>query len=439
MIFHDKSKLSRRHFLKGAAVAAGTAFGGPLILPSSARGADGAVAPSNRITLGCIGVGGMGTGNMQNFLESPDVQVVAVCDVDKAHRDAAKKIVDDKYAQINGKTHKGCDTYNDFRELLARPDIDAVMIATPDHWHALIAIAAAKAGKDMYSEKPLGLTVTEGRMMADAMKKYGRVFQTGSWQRSVAHYRFACELVRNGRIGKLHTIQVGLPGCGAMPPLGEEPVPDGFDYDMWLGPAPQAPYNKARCHWNFRYNFDYSGGHVTDWGAHHHDIAHWAMGTEHTGPVEVAGTGDFPRDGFFNVPTDFNIECTYANGVRMITSSKFPNGNLFVGSEGSFFVDRGGITQPNPTSLLTTVIKPNEIQLYKSDNHYRNFLDCVRSRAETITPAENAHRSITVAHISNIAMLLERKLRWDPAHERFVNDPEADRMLSRAMRSPWQL
>ena len=433
-----KSRLSRRQFLKRASVTVGAAVGAPWLVPSSALGADGMVAPGNRITLACIGVGGMGTGNLQSFLNCPDAQVVAVCDVDQAHRDRAQKIADEAYGQQFGKTYRGCATYNDFREVLARNDIDAVAISTPDHWHAPIAIAAAKAGKDVFGEKPLALTIGQGRQISDTMKRYGRVFQCDSWQRSVASFRFACELVRNGRIGTLHTVKVGLPPGLSMEPQPEMPVPPGFDYEMWLGPAPWTPYTEKRCHYNFRFNFDYSGGKVTDWGAHHHDIVQWAMGTDHTGPTEIQGQGIFPKNNFFNVPTDFEFECRYANGVRMITSNKLENGVFFEGSEGWIFIARERM-DAHPKSLLSTSILPSEIRLYQSENHYFNFLECIRTRAETAVPAEIAHRSISIAHLGNIAMRLGRKLRWDPERERFADDPEADRMIMCAMRSPWQL
>ena len=435
---HDQDELSRRQFLKRGAALAGAALAAPWIVPASALGADGFVAPSNRIVMGSIGVGGMGTGNTRCFLERPEIQLVAVCDVDREHLNDAKKIVDDFYTKQAGNSYKSCATYGDFRELLARPDIDVITTATPDHWHALIACAAARAGKDMYAEKPLALTIEQGRIMSDTMKRHGRVFQTGSWQRSQRNYRFACELVRNERIGKLQTVKVGLPPAGSMPVQPEQPVPPTFNYDMWLGPAPYAPYNKARCHWNFRYNFDYSGGHVTDWGAHNCDIAHWGMGMEHSGPSEVWGQGEFPRDGYFNVATDYKFECLYANGVHTITSSRYENGIHFEGSEGWVFVNRERI-DAHPRSLLTTVIRPDEIHLYESSDHYNNFIECVKTRRETIAPVETAHRSITVAHLGNIAMLLGRKVRWNPERECFVDDPEADRMRSRAMRGPWQL
>jgi len=276
--------------------------------------------------------------------------------------------------------------------------------------------------------------------MSDAVRRNSIIWQTGSWQRSKPSFRNACELVRNGRIGKLHTVYIGLPTGSSIEVQPEQPVPEGFDYNFWLGPAPRAPYTKNRCHWNFRWILDYSGGQLSDWAAHHCDIAHWGMGTEYTGPVEIEGRGEFPREGLWNAATSYHFTCKYANGVTVdIANNKVnPMGCKFVGDKGWVFISRGDF-QTEPKSLITSIIGRNEIRLYKSDNHWGNFIDCVRSRKQTITPIEVAHRSITVAHLGNIAMQLERKLKWDPARERFVNDPAADRMLSRAMRSPWHL
>ncbi|MCX7014236.1 MAG: Gfo/Idh/MocA family oxidoreductase, partial [Candidatus Sumerlaeota bacterium] len=420
----------------------------PWIVPASARGAGGRPAPSRRVAMGCIGVGGQGTGDMRAFLGMPDVQVVAVCDVDREHRENAKKIVEERYAQDTASgSYKGCDAYSDFRELLARGDIDAVLIAPPDHWHAIPSIRAMESGKDVYCEKPLALTIAQGRAVADAARRTGRIFQVGSQQRSDEKFRFGCELVRNHRIGDLKAVRVGL-GNGqrmeaarrleqeANPP--EAPVPDGFDYDLWLGPAPWAPYTKLRCHWYFRYSFDYSGGHTTDWGAHHLDIAQWGMGTERTGPVEVDGQGEFPRDGLFDTPLALHFECRYANGIPMIVDDRTGDGIRFEGTEGWVHVNRG-VIEAEPSSLLTTIIGPNEIHLYDSKSHHRNFIDCALSRREPIAPPEIAHRSATIAHLGNIAMRLGRKLKWDPDTERFVNDPEADRMIGRTMRAPWTI
>ena len=435
-----RQTVSRREFLRRTTAVTAGAFAFPHVVPAAALGADGHVAPSNRVTLGCIGVGSQGTGNMRGFLGFDEVQVVAVCDVERGHRERARGMVNERYG------NQDCAGYNDFRELLARDDLDAVSIAVPDHWHAIPSIAAAKKGLDIYAEKPLALTITQGRAMVDAMQKFGIVWQTGSWQRSQSHFRHACELVRNGRIGPVHTVKVGLPtgsGCGPQP---EMPIPEGLDYDTWLGPAPWAPYTKQRCHWNFRWILDYSGGQLTDWAAHHCDIANWGVGTEHTGPVEVEGRGDYPRDGLWNAATHYKFECKYPpgaspvspDGFTMLVSNAFPMGARFEGTDGWLHVSRGGLTT-EPASLKGSVIGPDEIHLYESRNHIQNFLDCIRTRAKTITPIELAHYAISIAHLGNIAMQLERKVRWDPNKERFVDDPQADRELSRAMRGAWHV
>ena len=427
-----RNTITRRQFMKAAGAA------GPYVITSAALGAGGRPAPSNRVVMGCIGIGGMGTGNLKSFLHSSDVHMAAVCDVDSKRREAARKSVDGHYAKRGKKgAYKGCAAYNDLRELIAREDIDAVAISTPDHWHVLPAIAAAKAGKDVYVEKPLTLTIAEGRALSDTVLRYGRVCQVGSQQRSEWRFRFACELVRNGRIGKLHTIRTGLPKGRTIRPQKPQPVPEGFDYDMWLGQAPWEPYTPKRCHYNFRFIRDYSGGQVTNWGSHHNDIAQWGNGAERAGPVEIEGKGEFPRDGLYNVVLGFQFTCTYANGVKLICTTK-SGGVRFEGSDGWVYVNRGRI-DAHPKSLLTSVIRPNEIHLYESRSHKRNFLDCVKTRAETVAPAEIGHRSASVCHLGNIAMLLGRKVKWNPECERFVNDPEADRMISRPMRAPWRL
>jgi predicted dehydrogenase len=442
---------TRRQFLGQSAL-----LGAPLILPAGTLGAADKPAASSRITLGFIGTGNQGINDIRGFLGDSRVQIVAVCDVNResagywnggvAGREPARRIVETHYAAAKkaGK-YKGCDTYSDFRDLLARKDIDAVVICTPDHWHAIPVIEACKANKDIYCQKPLSLTVAEGRAMSDAVKKHKRVFQTGSQQRSDPNFRRACELVRNGRIGKLHTVRCGLPG--GRPDYGKtgsrkkpEPVPKGFDYEFWLGPAPFKPYAPARCHVNFRWIYDYSGGQVTDWGGHHPDCAQWGMGTEHTGPIEIINAkASFPKDVLWDTATEYYFEAIYASGVKLIISNKEPGGVTWEGSEGKVWANRGR-HDANPKSLLTSKIKPGEIHLYKSDNHYRNFIDCVISRKETAAPVEVAHRSITICHLGNIAMRLGRKkLRWDPVKEQIAGDAEAAKMLSRPYRKPWTL
>lgn len=433
--------LTRRSFLKGAAASV---LSGPLITTSPIRAADGRPAPNDLIAIGCIGVGGRGTGVMNNLMNAglEDARVVAVCDVDAKRRDAAKKRVEGLYRRRLGKGfYKGCATYADFRELLDRADIDAVLIATPDHWHVPIAIAAAKAGKDMYVEKPLGMTVAEGRALCRVVERYGRIFQHGTQQRSHRRFRFACELVRNGRIGQLRTIKVGSPASGRGPVEKPAPVPEGLDYEMWLGPAPWAPYDEKRCRTPWWYFIsDYALGFIAGWGIHHVDIAQWGNDTELTGPIEIEGEGVFPDDGLCDTATEWSVECKYANGVTMIFSDNKKNkqGVLFEGTEGWVFVNRRQI-DAHPKSLLRSTIGPNEIRLYRSDNHARNFLDCIKSRKQTVSPVEVAHRSTTICQISDIAIRVRRKLRWDPQAERFVDDAEADRFLARALREPWRL
>lgn len=428
--------MTRRQFVRGAAA---TAFVAPYIVPSLSSSAAARPAPSNRITMAQIGCGGMGRGDLHNFLQADEVQVLAVCDVDTEHREAARRAVEERYAANTAHgVYRGCDAYNDFREVLARDDIDAIVQSTPDHWHALIITGAARAGKDIYGQKPLSLTINQGRVMSDAVRRYGCIFQTGSQQRSNDRFRFACELVRNGRIGKVHTVTCGLPTTPTRDNPPPSPVPEGFDYDMWLGPAPSAPYCEGRTHWNFRWILDYSGGQVTDWGAHHIDIAHWGLGLMNTGPVEVEGKGEFPADGLWNAATNYRFTCTYKSGVRIVVTNSFENGVKWEGPDGWVFVSRGRI-DAHPKSLLEEKFGPREVHLPRSTDHYRHFLECVKTRREPIAPIEQAHRTITVAHLGNIAMLLGRKVRWNPDREQFINDAQAQRMTDRAMREPWRL
>jgi hypothetical protein len=430
----NRKNLTRRDFLARTA-AAGAGIALPYLVPSAALGQAGTVAPSERITLGMIGTGSHGRDmNLRTFLTLKDAQVIALCDVDRNHSQIAKEMVSKQYGNTD------CAVYSDFREVLARPDIDAVMISTPDHWHVPIAIAAAQAGKDVECEKPT-LTVEEGRRLIETMKRHNRVFQWSTEDRSVDVYHRMCELVRNGRIGKVHTIKVELPSGPAQPgnpaPM---PVPEGFDYEMWLGPAPWAPYTKDRCHYEFRWILDYSGGELTDWGAHLLDGAQWGNNTEHTGPVEVEGKGVFWREGLYNTAKEYHIEYTYADGVKLLVDSGTPS-LRFEGTEG-WIGNRGwrAPLQAEPAAILSSVIGPNETHLFTCpQGEQRNFVDCVKSRQECYFPPEIGQRCFTIAHIGNIAMILGRKLKWNPETERFVNDEEANRMLGRAMRSPWHL
>ncbi len=423
-----KRGVSRRRFLGTAAGA--VAF--PYIVPSSVFGAG---APSGKITMGCIGVGSQGSGNMNGFLNKGDARVLAVCDVDKGHRDGAKKRVDEKYGNSD------CAAYHDFRELIARDDIDALSLAVPDHWHSIPVIMAARAGKDMYGEKPLARTIAEGKRMVEAVHRYDRIWQTGSWQRSQGNFHHACELVRNGRIGKVTRVEVGLPTGGGGEVKAVQPVPENLDWDFWLGPAPWVPF-RGVSHWDWRWIMDYSGGQLTDWAGHHIDIAHWGLGLDETGPVEIEGQGVYPKDGIYDVPTEYKFTCKYANGIEMVVANdqQVPKGmgTVWYGEKGWVHVDRGR-QATNPAELWNEKIGPGEMRLYESRDHQQNFLDCVKSRQKTIAPIEVAHRSISVGLLGEIAMRLERKLHWNPDKEEFVNDPEANRMLSRPMRAPWHL
>jgi predicted dehydrogenase len=361
--------------------------------------------------------------------------VVAVCDVDKGRRDGAKKTVDDRYK------NNDCKAYLDFREVVERKDIDALSLGLPDQWHSIPAVMGARAGKDIYGEKPLARTIREGRAICDAIHRYGRVWQTGSWQRSQRNFHRACELVRNGRIGKVHKVEVGLPTGGGTDNKPVQSVPDGLDWDFWLGPAPWVPY-RGICHWNWRWMMDYSGGQLTDWAGHHIDIAHWGLGLDRTGPIEIEGKGVYPKEGIYDAPTAYKFTCKYDNGLTMIVANDRQQpkgmGTIWYGEKGWIYVKRGKL-EADPKSILDEEIGPDEIKLYESRDHQRNFLDCVKSRKLTITPVEIAHRSISVGLLGEIAMLTEQKLRWDPDKEIFLNSDQANRLLSRPMRAPWHL
>jgi len=453
-----RGRISRRGLLKKAAAGTAGLAAAPYFVPSSALGKAGTVAPSNRITLGLIGCGNHGIGwNLLQIYRNPDSQVIAVCDVDEEHCRKAQADVDRHYAQTLGRqTYRACATYGDFRELVRRKDIDAVVNCTPDHWHVIPAIMAVKAGKDVISEKPLSLTVAEGRILCDVVRDTQRIFQTASENRSIDSYIRLIELVRNGVIGQLKRIAVSLPGGHES--RGDnfndrdiQPVPRGFNYDMWLGQAPWAPYCPARCHGSFRWNLDYSGGRLTDWGAHMIDLAQWGNDTESTGPVEVEGRGKFPpRDALFNTAEEFDLRYRYANGVEMTVVSRGA-AIRFEGTEGwvGFTGWRAALEASRPSILAWTpgpgavrVYRPSEI-VPRTDGmkggEHRNFLDCVRSREPCYAPAETGHRTISIAHIGNIAMMLKRPLRWDPKTERFTNDDEANAMLSRRQREPWTI
>ncbi|MCX6572147.1 MAG: Gfo/Idh/MocA family oxidoreductase [Candidatus Aminicenantes bacterium] len=438
---NGNKKMNRRHFLKTVAVAGGAAVTGfPTIIKAAALGKDGAIAPSNRIVMAGIGFGMMGPGNMSSFLEKSEVQWVAVCDLDTEPLAMARDMVNKKYG------NRSCVTYHDFRELFLRKDLDAVSIAVPDHWHAILAISALRSGLDVYGEKPLTHNLREGRALCDAVERYGRVWQTGSWQRSVENFHLASELVRNGRIGKIERIEVGLPSghydfAGT---FGQEALvapPANLDYKFWVGPAPWWPYCKARVHMNWRWNMDFGGGQYMDWIGHHLDIAHWGMGWDETGPVEIEATGEFPTSGIYNSPTRYYVKAKYADGTPMVLAGghdEIWSGTKWIGEHGWIWVDRGQF-EAEPASLKREVIGPGEVRLTKSRDHYQNFLDGVRSRSKTIAPAETAHRSASVGHLGVIAMEIGRKIKWDPATETIIGDPEAERLLGHSYRKPWQL
>jgi predicted dehydrogenase len=452
-----KSNLSRRLFLKASAAA--LAAGGcsqngkngknpvPDIVPASAVGGGNARPPSERITIGFIGIGNMGSGHLGNFLSNRDVQLLAMCDVREEVRKRTRKQVEERYADVyDSSSYSGCATYLDFRELLQRNDIDAVLIATPEHWHAIIAIEAARAGKDIYCEKPLSHTIREARAMVDAVRRYARVFQTGSQQRSDNNFRLACELVRNERIGKLKSVHVNVGGTSNWAFLPEEPIPPGLDWDRWLGPAPYAPYNAERASGSYsggwRLIRDYSGGMMTDWGAHHFDIAQWGLGMDQSGPVEI-----HPPDG-----KEYKVlTYIYGNGVPVYhmygpNEGQIPlpykdrkvNGVLFVGEKGWVEVNRGYL-KTSPDSLAREPIGPNDIHLYNSKNHATDWLSCIKTRRRPICDVEVGARSITVCHLGNIAYWLNRPIKWDPVAEQIVGDDEANRMLQLPMRPPWRL
>ncbi len=437
-----KNNISRRRFLRAAGAAAGAIGFGvrPYVVPSSVLGAAGNVAANDRITVGCIGTGSRGTSNMRGFMGESEVQVVAVCDVVESRRRKAKDIVDRHYGA------KGCAGYNDFRDMLARTDIDAVMIAPQDHWHALIAVAAARAGKDIYCEKPLGVAVREGQAICDAVRRYGRVFQTGTQQRSDHKFRFACELVRNGYLGDIHTVKVAAPGpkykrTYHKPPRAE-PIPAGLDYNMYIGPAPMKPYNAGRHAWPDWYLiWDYCAGFIVNWGVHHLDIANWGCPAVTGEPFELECKASYRSDGLTDNINDWQAEFSYTSGLRMtFTDSDNPNkqGCQFEGNAGWVHVKRAGISA-EPASLLKVKIKPDEIHLYESGDHCADFLKCVRTRSDPVAPVEAGHKASYLGMIADIAARANRKVKWDPAAERFVDDNQTNRLLSRPMRSPWHL
>jgi predicted dehydrogenase len=431
--------MTRRSFL----AATGAAMALPGILPSSAFGRADRPAPSGRITMGVIGCGGMGNGNTDDFLDKANCQVVAACDVDQNHLDAMVKKVNDRYKNAD------CKGYHDFRELLARTDIDTVMLALPDHWHAIAAVEAARNKKDIYGEKPLARTIVEQQAIVRAVQKNQRIWQTGSWQRSQGNFHKAAEIVRNGMIGKIKHVEVGLPS-GPTDPKWQKPLPGTtpppeLDYEFWSGPSRLLPYLPERVHGNWRWNYNTGGGQLLDWIGHHCDIAHWGMDCDDSGPLEIEGHGDFPpADGVWNTCYKYRIELKYPKDITMTIAGGHPDirgGTKWIGTDGWVWVDRGAFEASNQEWRDYRELPPElqKVKLYKSTDHHGNFLDCVKSRQRTVTPAETAHHSSIPGHLGLISMLVGRKLKWDNRKERILGDPEASKLMGREFRKPWKL
>jgi predicted dehydrogenase len=448
--------VTRRAFLKTSATAA-VAAGFPTIVPARVFGQN---APSNRINIGAIGVGRISRGHdLPGIWKYDKAHIMAVCDLYEPRVKLGKELIDGVYSKKSGKPYNGTLTYFNYHELLANEDIDAVVISTPDHQHAVVAVDAVRAGKDVYLQKPASLTIAEGRTMVDAVKKSNRILQIGSQQRSWKQFRRACELVRNGRIGEIKHVEIGLPGDPAGGDPTPMPVPAGFNYDAWLGETPVVPYTVDRV--MPKQGFDRPGwlrmeqfgaGMITGWGAHHVDTAHWGMNTELTGPIEVWGSAEFPKHGLWDVHGPFETYARYANGMTMTISGEFQNGIKFYGTKGWIFVCRDEQASPTATAgekanieplvasdpkILTSEIGPNEVRLYYSEDQHGNWLDCIRSRKQPIAPAEIGHRACSACLIHHVAMKTGRPLHWDPVKERFLNDDDANSRLSRPQREPY--
>lgn len=455
---NKNASVSRRQFLKASLATGAVAIAGPTIVPCSIFGKN---APSNLIQIGQIGCGRIGNDmDMPGILKHHDVaRIVAVCDLDSKRLGMAKDRVEKYYAEKAG-TKSSVNAYGDYRDLLKNGNVDAVSISTPDHWHSEPVIAAAKAGKDIYVQKPLSMTLVEGREVSDIVRAKKRAFQIGSQQRSTAQFRLACELVRNGRIGTVKTVKIGLPVDPAGGNPTEMPVPPNLNYEMWLGCTPQAPYTEDRVHSQTEISKlrpgwlridSYCLGMITGWGSHHVDIAHWGMGTELTGPIEIEGKAEFPTKGLWNVHGPYHIEAKYANGVTMIIDNNFDNGVRFEGTDGWIFVTRSSskTTSSDPASkfgkaldasdpkILAYKFGPSDLRLHKSDDHHLDWLTSIKTREPAVTTPEEAHRSTSACEIGWIAMKLGHKLRWDPAKEVFIDDAQANSMRSRTQRAPY--
>ncbi len=434
------SRISRRRFLAlaGAAVAA------PTFIPASALGRNGATAPSERIVMGVVGWGMQGPGNTENFMKFKDCQVVASCNIDKNHLDRSLETINHKYG------NQDCKPYHDYREMMARTDIDAVMLAVPDHWHELVAVEAANNKKDIYGEKPLARTIAEQQHIVKAVHRNDRIWQTGSWQRSVSNFHKAAEIVRNGLIGTVTHIDVGLPGghtdfAGTKDFMTPTDPPPELDYNTWIGPSKMMQYIKGRVHENWRWNYNTGGGQLMDWIGHHCDIAHWGVGFDLEGPYEVEGHGEFPaEDAVWNTCTKYRIECKYPKNITMTIAGGYPDirsGAKWTGTDGWVWVDRGQFDASNPDwrDMRDLPEDLRKIKLYKSDNHWRNFLDCVKSRKPTITPVDVAHHSAIPGHLGLISMLVGRKLKWDAKTEHIIKDSDAAKLATRSYRPPWKM
>jgi len=444
----EKRTTTRRSFLKQTAAAAAAAWAGPTVVPSSVLGADGKVAPSNRVTVGIIALGRQSLArNVPVFLRWPDSQIVALCDPDRwrlelPHAQAVKRYGDTEEV----KALKTCPRYTDFREVIARDDVDAVMISSPDHWHVCMAIAAAKAGKDICCEKPLSLCIADGRLLADTVKKHKRVFRTDSEFRSIPAFHRACELIINGKIGQIKKMHMAVPSWNkALPQQPDMPVPEELDYDMWLGPAPKKPYTVQRVHPRKSFgrpgwyaNQDYCDGVLVNWGHHLADIAQWANGTERSGPVEVEGTGQFPpADGLWNVLLDYKVRYRFANGAELFYTTGKPF-IRFEGTEGWIDVQYGpDKLTAQPASILDAKLGP-DAKRFPLKNEKRDFIDCVKARSQTMEDAEVGHRATSLCQLGYIAVEVGEKLKWDPKAERFIGNDAANKRLTRPpWRKPW--
>jgi len=459
-----QSGITRRHFL----ATAGLALAAPTLFSSCATKSGRQAAPSERITMGVVGWGMQGPGNTDAFLGMKDCQVVAACDLDKNHLQQALDKINGHYG------NKDCHPYHDYREMMARKDIDAVMLAVPDHWHALVACEAARHKKDIYGEKPLARNIAEQQAIVRAVQKHKCIWQTGSWQRSVAPFRKAAEIVRNGLIGKITRVEVGLPSghydfAGTAPALlakfpnapkdpeylakvvpgsadwdiAVTPPPPELDFDRWLGPSRVEPYICARVHMNWRWNYNTGGGQLLDWIGHHCDIAHWGMNMDNGGPSEVEGHGDFPpRNAIWNTSPKYRINLQYPGDIAMVIAGGYDDirsGTKWIGTDGWVWVDRGGYEASNLDWFVQIPPDRYKVKLYRSDSHHRNFLDCVKSRQPTITPVGTAHHSAIPGHLGLISMLVGRKLKWNVAKEVILDDPEASKLMTRPYRKPWKL